>query len=873
MEGLMVILLILTVAVLVQLAALRKNTQTLSGDIATLQERLNSLRREIRSPGLVSPPAVPVPPVPAPSETSTPSPEATPPVAPVFAAAASEPVSAPVSIPEPTPEPEVKPAGRLRVIDTIGAKPGVSAATMPPPPLPSPSSMPHAMESEPAAGSALPAPELPLAVAASAAEEGHSPRRQAALEILGKIWKWFLVGEEFRPAGVAMEYAVATTWLMRAGIVAVVMCIGYFLKWSIERELIGPTGRVGISVLVGVALLVWGLCLLGKRWHLLGQGFMGGGLAVLYFSLYAAGPLYHLLSIESVFGLMALVTLAAGIIAVMTSSLLVAILGIIGGFVTPLMLSTGQANFPALFAYMLLLNLGILGIAHFRQWRLLNYLSFVGTYVLFAASMDRYYQHERDFKVAIIFLSLFFLIQSLLVYLYNIRRAIRSSILEILHMVLNTGLYSLAAYTLIEDAHGRPYPAIMTAALAVYFILHVIVFLQRQLADRPLLLGLLALAGFYAVLTLPLVLEKETLTICWALQAFLFLWLGSRLDSRFIRNLGYAMYLLVFGRLMLFDFQRDFRYFHAAAVPMAEYWRQMGERLWTFGTAIGSLFAAFALEHWQVRRREAGPGPITPANDMPEVVPPSVAGTFFFWSVVVMLFLFLQLEFHAMLGYYTALRPAVLTFLWCGLALFFLWRHLMRNDTTMWVALCLCAAVVVLKSLLDMQVWDLREDGWFHAEYALDHVVPRWLDFLSVLGLFFVASLILLRRSATENRVAGRVFGYGGLFLLFLYLSLETNSCLHWKLAEFQGGGVSVLWTLFALGFVAGGIWKRVRPLRYVGLLLFAIVVAKVFLLDLAHMVMIYRVLAFLVVGVLLLLGAFAYLYAARQFREEERGA
>jgi uncharacterized membrane protein len=89
-------------------------------------------------------------------------------------------------------------------------------------------------------------------------------------------------------------------------------------------------------------------------------------------------------------------------------------------------------------------------------------------------------------------------------------------------------------------------------------------------------------------------------------------------------------------------------------------------------------------------------------------------------------------------------------------------------------------------------------------------------------------------------------------------------------LPEFQAGGISLLWTIFAFFFVAGGIWKEVRPIRYVGLALFTVVVGKVFFLDLAGMPAIYRVLAFMVLGILLLLGSFAYLRSSKRFSAGE---
>jgi uncharacterized membrane protein len=818
-----IILLLLAVAIasLVQVFKLKRLMRAVQRELGQLPERLAKLR--------------------APPEGALPAPAQ--PVKPK-AVAASVSSAQPAAPPMPA-APVVPPASPIP-----------AAAVLPPPASIRPQAPPPAPRAPEAAAPAVAPPPEPSAVTLS------------VREILRRIWRWILVGEETRRPGVTMESAVAWTWLMRIGIMVIVMCVGYFLKWSIERELIGPMGRVGLSVLAGVGLLVWGGVLQGKpRWTILGQGFTGGGLAVLYFSMFAAGPLYKLLPLEATFALMILVTLTAGVLALVTRSLLVAIFGIIGGFCTPLMLQTGEPHFLTLYSYMLLLDAGILAIAHFRQWRLLNYLGFLFTYALYGASLA-HYRADRDFTVALVFLSLFFLIQSLLVYLYNIRRALRSTVLEILHLVANAAVYSAAAYPLIRDARGLPYPAIMTVALAVFFILQVALFVRLRLVDRPLLVALLALAGLFTAVSMPIVMEKESLTISWSLLAFMFLWLGNRLDSRFIRHLGHLMYVLVFGRLVIFDFRRDFSDLPAPPQSMALYGRALASRLWTFGVAIGAVFGAF----WLERRRQAAPPPrplIAPGNDTPEFVPASVAGQVFFWGVLVFLFVFLQLEFSAMLAFFTPLRPAVLTALWCGLAAFFL--YLIRRDYSplMLVAAALLLLIAAVKTLQDMAVWQLADRLCYQIEYSLLYVAMRWLDFAGVLAVLAAGWYLLVADREPLARGMARVFGYAGLALLFIYLSLELNSLLYWKLREFQAGGISVLWTLFALGFVAGGIWRQVAPLRYVGLLLFAVVIAKVLFSDLAHMPVIFKALALLAVGILLLLGSFAYLAAQKQFVKE----
>ena len=116
-----------------------------------------------------------------------------------------------------------------------------------------------------------------------AEEKKRSVFAETASEIIKKIWSWILVGEEYRPKGVTMEYAIASTWLLRLGIIAIVTCIGYFLNWSIQQGLISDAGRVGVSIIAGIVMLGIGWRILGGKYKLLGSGLMGGGVAALYF--------------------------------------------------------------------------------------------------------------------------------------------------------------------------------------------------------------------------------------------------------------------------------------------------------------------------------------------------------------------------------------------------------------------------------------------------------------------------------------------------------------------------------------------------------------------------------------------------------------
>jgi uncharacterized membrane protein len=160
--------------------------------------------------------------------------------------------------------------------------------------------------------------------------------------------------------------------------------------------------------------------------------------------------------------------------------------------------------------------------------------------------------------------------------------------------------------------------------------------------------------------------------------------------------------------------------------------------------------------------------------------------------------------------------------------------------------------------LFDSQSWKLSMDFIYHAEYTLLSTTLRLFDF----GILLAVILIIWRIIAGSRNYARQrvLFGYLGLALFFLYASLELRTLLYWKMANFMPAGISILWSVFAICFIAIGIHRGLGLLRALGLALFVIVCGKVTFYDLRGTEIIYRIIALLIIGITLLLGSFAYL-------------
>ncbi|MBI3483272.1 MAG: DUF2339 domain-containing protein [Bacteroidetes bacterium] len=168
-----------------------------------------------------------------------------------------------------------------------------------------------------------------------------------------------------------LEKFIGENLANKIGIGILVVGIGFFVKYAIDQNWINEIGRVFIGILCGGILL--GVAhRLRKTFNTFSSVLVGGGIAVLYLTITIAFQEYHIFSQTAAFAIMAVITAFTVFLSLGYNKIELAILAILGGFGSPFMVSTGEGNYVVLFTYMLVLNVGMLALAYFKKWNLVN---------------------------------------------------------------------------------------------------------------------------------------------------------------------------------------------------------------------------------------------------------------------------------------------------------------------------------------------------------------------------------------------------------------------------------------------------------------------------------------------------------------------
>lgn len=320
------------------------------------------------------------------------------------------------------------------------------------------------------------------------------------------------------------------------GIFTLVLGIGYFVKYAIDKNWIGETARAGIGFSIGAIIIITGH-FLRKNYAIFSSIILGGGIAILYFTTTIAFREYHLFAQNTAFIITCCITLLSIVLSYYYKSEILIIFSLFGGFLAPLMISTGQSNYLFLFTYISVLNIGMLIITFLKQWKSVGGIAFFFTHFYLL-----YWVVEKPDILSIYF----YLINYIIFYAFALLNYVKKNILSPLDTLLLVLINFFSTLSLIYIFNKLGYEPVIIFPLIFAAINGCLLF--REYRKKNFGSHYSVFAGItVSLITIAVALQFKThlITSIWAIEAALLLFIWKKTRLNIFRIFFYILFPLV----------------------------------------------------------------------------------------------------------------------------------------------------------------------------------------------------------------------------------------------------------------------------------------------------------------------------------------
>ncbi|MDQ5954636.1 MAG: hypothetical protein QG583_564 [Patescibacteria group bacterium] len=367
--------------------------------------------------------------------------------------------------------------------------------------------------------------------------------------------------------------------LGKMGIGAVFLGVAFFIKYAFDNNWVDEAGRIMIGVIVGMILFGIGQYL-RKEYENFSEVLMGGGIAVLYFSIFAAHSFYSLIDPFTTSIFLFLITLFSILIGIVNKDETLSIIGTIGGFVTPFLVGTQIDNMIEIFSYVTLLNLGVLVISFLKKWPNLVAVALVGTILNFIVWAVRFYETESLMPV-IFFLSISFLV-FLIASIYKITDS-KDKAGEGEYFILagSAIFFMIASFVFLYKDH----PSMLALIYLIVGLIHLFASYlvnKNNPNDYTLNVFLPVISVVFISIAIPIQFSGLTVAVLWFIESCLLYIVASLISNRGFQIMGVVVYACAFFNFFFFNefFQKRSTEFVAIMNP-------------EFMTLVLGIFAAY----------------------------------------------------------------------------------------------------------------------------------------------------------------------------------------------------------------------------------------------------------------------------------------
>ncbi|MFB9057787.1 DUF2339 domain-containing protein [Mariniflexile ostreae] len=701
----------------------------------------------------------------------------------------------------------------------------------------------------------------PVKISASFQTPITAPNKRVEQKPKPSFWK------RFKQKNPDLEKFIGENLINKIGILILVLGISYFVKFAIDKDWINEPARVGIGILAG-SLVLFIAHKLRKKYAPFSSVLVAGALAVFYFTIAIAFHEYQLFSQQVAFGIMVVITAFSCLISLSYNRMELAILSLIGGFLVPFMVSSGSGNYVVLFTYIAILDVGILALAYFKKWHAVHILAFVFTMVLFSGWMATELNAEApDYLGALVFAFVFYLLFIITNIINNLRN--KGSLSKIQLVMLSVNNFIFYGIGMLILANYKPeLSGLFTALLAVLNLVYAWVLYKKFGLDKIAVYLLIGLTLTFITLAIPVQFSGNNITMFWAAEAVLLMWLAQKSQ---IKSYRFATVLVQF--LMLISLLMDWpRYFEttntliivlnpifiggvfvvASMVIVGYLLRNETEKLLKFGFKfhpqsyrnlihILAIITGYFVGFFEVSYQSV---------------------TYFSFN-----------DFLAIIALYHLLFSLVFCFI------FYRNRTLSRDKMINSVAVL----NILLFAFLFSSIPFIE-----HKDNIMDATNSHMAYYLHFVSISFVLYFWYLIYTTNKTEKVFSIFKHRWIlwFVVFiivfmaskevilhgLYMidypidqSLKSSSyvtatdLMDASRSKIIKTGLPILWGVLAFVLLLWGIKKQIKPLRISALTLLGITIVKLFVYDISNVSETGKIIAFILLGVLILIISFVY--------------
>lgn len=669
------------------------------------------------------------------------------------------------------------------------------------------------------------------------------------------------------------EKFIGENLINKIGIAITIIGVGIGAKYSIEHDLISPLTRVILGYLVGLGLLGFGLKL-KEKYENFSAVLVSGAMAIFYFMTFAAFSFYNLFPQTIAFIVMALFTVFTVIAALNYNKQIIALIGLVGAYAVPFLLSEDSKNIAVLFSYMAIINIGILVIAFKKYWKILYLSSFLLTWIIVASWYIFDYQLTEHFTLALTFLFLFFATFYATFLSFKLIQKEKFETLDILLLLANSFVFYGFGYHILDNHEiGTQLLGLFTLGNGLlHFIVGVIIY-REKLGDKNLFYFVAGLVLVFLTIAIPVQLNGNWVTLLWVGEAALLFWIGRTKNIPVYEKLSYP--LMILSVISIFQ-----DWSTAYNLNVYSYSAEKLTPIINIHFLSSVLFiAAFGFITF-LNSNKKYPSALSAKGDLQKIVSLSIPAILL--SAIYLAFRMEIENYWIQLYQDSALKidefeqnynRDLLKFktIWIlNYSLLFLtllsFLNIIKIKNRTLGSLNLVLTAIAVLVFLGQGLYELSELRESYLEKSMAVYYPTGNFHIGIRYVSFVFVAAALFACYKHIRQEFMKVDFNMAFELLLHLSiLWISSSELINLMELSGSsqshklGLSILWGVYSLLLIALGIWKTKKHLRIGAIALFGITLIKLFFYDISHLNTISKTIVFLSLGILLLIISFLY--------------